>query len=236
MIQLFQWPSQGKLPNSGVFCMKLESYLRFMKIDHKVVSTTSMSESPKRTMPYVKIDGVYQSDSRLIIERLDSKMITPIDQHLSPEQRALSTAYIGMLEKHLVPIMIYYRWYAPKGWDQFSRLIFSGAPSLVRIMIGGLMRRGTLKRLHASGLSRHTESEIYSFAKEDIESLAFLLGKKQFAFGDRLSLLDLVLFSVIGNILYGNVEMPLIAEIQRHQQLVDHAERVLNLVYQKSFA
>ena len=68
MINLYQWPSDGKLPNGGFFCMKLESYLRLQQIDHKVYSVTSFGKSPKQTMPYIEKDGTFKSDSQIIID------------------------------------------------------------------------------------------------------------------------------------------------------------------------
>lgn len=236
MIKLYQWPAQEKLANSGIFCMKLESYLKLMKIDHTVTSTTSVGKSPKKTMPYIEKDGEFISDSRLIIEMLDAKMPVPIDQHLTSEQRALSTAYIAMLENHLVQVLAYYRWQSDSGWSQFSRLMFSGAPAVIRVLIGGVMRKGMIKNLYKNGIGRHTEPEVRSFGQKDIDSLANLLGNKPYVFGDKISLLDLVMFSVLSNILHGQVDMPLVAITKSHSNLVAHAERVLNLVYQKSYA
>jgi glutathione S-transferase len=206
-----------------------------MKIDHTVVTTTSMSASPKKTMPYAEINGKLVSDSRLIIGMLDAKLPSPIDHHLTPEQRSMSTAYSAMIENQLFQILAYFRWQDEKGWKQFAPIIFAGAPALVRIVIGGFMRRGELKSLHSHGMGRHSEDEICQFAKEDIESIALLLGQKSFVFGERLSLLDLVVYSITSNIMYGKVEMPLIGMIQSHPNLVAHIDRVSQQVFQKNF-
>lgn len=156
MINLYQWPSDGKLPNGGFFCMKLESYLRLQKIEYKVHTTTSFGKSPKQTMPYIEKDGVYKSDSQIIIDELERSSHSALNSHLTDEQRAHSHAYQMMLEEHLIPIAIYFRWFPESGWNQFSRFMFYGAPSFVRVVIGGVLRKKRMKTMHAVGLSRHT--------------------------------------------------------------------------------
>jgi glutathione S-transferase len=234
-LKLYQWPSNGDLPNSGVFCMKLESYLKLAQIPHEVVSTTSMGKSPKKTMPAIDMNGTFMSDSQLIIEHLEKTSKQPIDGFLSKEQQATANTYRRMLEHHLVNIMIYFRWAPEAGWKQFSHVVFGTAPALVRALVGPMVRKGSVKRLQTMGIGRHAPDELVAFAKQDIESIASLLGEKKFIFGDTISTLDLTLYSVIANILYGNVEMPLIALVKSQANLVQHASRVMKQVYGRDF-
>ncbi|MBK7962580.1 MAG: glutathione S-transferase family protein [Bdellovibrionales bacterium] len=229
MIHLYQWPPGRKIPNLGPFCMKLEAYLRISGLEHRVISTTSLSKSPKKTMPFAEIDGQLISDSQVIIEILEKRSPRPMDFHLNAEQRAHAVAYRGMLETHLVPILVHFRWVEEAGWAQFGPRVFGKVPALIRPLISGHMRRQVIKRLNSLGVSRHSVSELCEFAQADISAVANLLGTKQFVFGSEVSTLDLVIFSVIGNILEGDVDMPLIDIVKGHQNLVDHMHRVLAL-------
>ena len=233
MINLYQWPSDGKLPNGGFFCMKLESYLRLQKLEHKVHSVSSFGKSPKQTMPYIERDGVYTSDSQLIIDELESKSKEALNAHLTEDQRAQAHAYQMMLEEHLIPIVIYFRWYPDSGWRQFSRIMFHGAPALVRVMIGGLLRGKRLRAMHSTGLSRHSVDELVLFARRDLSAISRLLGDKDYFFNGKPSLLDIVAYTVVSNILMGGVEMPLIGEVKKYPNLVSHAERMMKLVFQR---
>lgn len=232
MIHLYQWPRGRKIPNLGPFCMKLEAYLRISGLEHRVTATTSLSKSPKRTMPFAEIDGQLISDSQIIIEILEKRSPRPMDFHLTPEQRAHTVAYRGMLETHLIPILVHFRWVAEAGWAQFAPRVFGKIPRLIRPLISGYLRRQVIKRLDSLGVSRHSTSELCDFAQADVAAVANLLGTKQFVFGSEISTLDLVIFSVIGNILEGEVDMPLIEIVKGHQNLVDHLHRVLTLFEQ----
>jgi glutathione S-transferase len=234
-LKLYQWPPLADLPNAGVFCMKLESYLRLTKIPHEIVTTRSMGKSPKKTMPSIETDGQAMSDSQLIIEHLEKKSASPVDAFLSAEQRAQANAYRRMLEHHLVNILIYFRWVPQDGWNQFSRVVFAGAPSLVRTVIGSQIRKGSVQRLQAMGLGRHAPQELLAFARQDLESIALFLGDKPFVFGTQISTLDLTVFSLFSNILYGGVEMPLQACVRAHSNLVVHASRVMQQIFGRDF-
>ena len=235
MIHLYQWPRGRRIPNLGPFCMKLESYLRISGLEHRVTSVTSLSKSPKKTMPFVEIDGELISDSQVIIERLEQGRPDPMDTHLNEEQRAHAIAYRGMLEAHLVPMLVHFRWVDNRGWSQFALLAFAKLPAFFRLTIGAMVRRQVIRRLFSQGVSRHTESELSEFARKDLSAVAYLLGDKQFVFGSRISTLDLVIFSVVGNILEGEVDMPLVNIAKAHQNLVDHTRRMLTLFEQSQF-
>lgn len=233
MIHLYQWPSDGKLPNSGFFCMKLESYLRLQKIDYKVHTVNSFGKSPKQTMPYIEKDGVFKSDSQLIINEFEAKSSESLNRHLTAEQDSQSIAYQMMLENHLIPIIIYFRWFPDSGWRQFSRKMFHGAPSLIRVLVGGLLRKQKLKSMHSVGLSRHSPEELTELASKDLKSISILLGNNDYFFNNKPCLLDIVAFTVTSNILLGTVDMPLIDEVKKYPNLVKHADRMMMLAFQR---
>jgi glutathione S-transferase len=215
MITLFQWPSKTKLPNSGMFCLKLESYLRLQKIPYKAESTIKIEKSPKKTMPYIERNGKLMADSQLIIEMLEREPSLPMDSHLTPVQKSQSTAYRLMLENQLVYIVMYYRWIAETGWHTWSRQLFDGAPGFIRVLIGGSMRKDIRKLIHGVGVSRHSEEEILNMAKNTLSACSVLIGEKKYAFGDKVSTLDTMVFSVVANILWSEVPNPLIEIVKK---------------------
>jgi glutathione S-transferase len=234
-LKLYQWPSNGDVPNGGIFCMKLETYLKLTDTPHEVVPTRSMSQSPKGTMPFIERSGSFMSDSQLIIEMLERESKAPLDGFLKPEQRAESNAYRRMVEFHLANILISFRWVPDEGWNQFSRQIFAGAPAPIRLAIGGIMRRSTTGRLKKMGIARHSLDELTAFAKADLESLSLRLGDRPFFFGDKPSTLDITVYSVLGNILYDGVEKPLVAAVRAFPNLVAHTSRVMKAAFGRDF-
>jgi glutathione S-transferase len=234
-MKVYQWASEGVLPNSSPFCMKLETYLKIMKIDHTIVPTNNIGKSPKKTMPYIEVDGLLISDSQFIIEMLEKKQQNPMDGFLDDKQKALALCVRYTFENELVYILMYYRWLVEKGWNTFSRVMFSNVPSVVRILVGGILRKSVLKTLHSQGVSRHSEEEILSKSENIIAAASSFLGTNSFFFGEKVSTLDLVVYSMVANVLYGGVENPLIEQIKKHQNLVEHSSRVLKLGFDRSF-
>lgn len=235
MITLYQWPTKTSLPNSGMFCLKLESYLRLMKIEHNVMPTVNMSKSPKKTMPYIEMDGNFISDSQIIMNMFEKKSSNPMDGYLNSQQISLTAAYRSLIENKLVNSIIYFRWFTDLGWAQFSRLIFSGAPAPVRIIFGGHMRKNTIKTLYRTGFSRHSEIEILEFADQALSSAAELLGNQNYVFGDKISTLDLSLFAITANILHSQINTPLITLVQKYPRLSAHCERVMQHAFDRGF-
>ena len=65
-------------------------------------------------------------------------------------------------------------------------------------------KRNILRQLKASGITNLTNNEIYSKAERDLKAIADYLGSKEYFFNDRISLVDIVVFSFIINMLDSN--------------------------------
>merc|ERR1712045_1040995 len=60
-------------------------------------------------------------------------------------------------------------------------------------------RKG-LKRVRSNGMGVHTAEEIENFGKKDLQTLSEMLGDKEFFFGSEPAMLDLVVFSQVGQL------------------------------------
>jgi glutathione S-transferase len=237
MIKLFQWPSKSKLPNTGLFCMKLETYLKLQKIEYKVEPTIKIEQSPKKTMPFIERNGTLMADSQLIIEMLEKESSKPLDGHLTLTQKSHATAYRLMLENQLLYILMHYRWNVDEGWNVFSRQIFEGAPGIIRIIFGGKMRKESRAVIHTSGISRHSEKDILEMGELVLSACSQQLGENKYFFGSQPSTLDCMLFSMVSNILYAGVPNPLISSIQKkYANLEKFAEAMAQEVFGRSFS
>ena len=233
MIKLYQFPSPKCFPNFSPFCVKLETYLKLANIPYENVFTLSMKKNPKKLIPFIEINGKIMGDSTLIIDFLKTQYGDRVDHHLSKEQQAISYAFISMIENHMYPFGIYFRWVDKIGFSQFRELVFAKAPKIIKLIIGNTLSKKIARRLHLQGISRFTLEEMMHIVSGDLEALSTYLGDKPFFFGDRPSLLDIVSFAMIGNTSLIPIETALKALTlePRFSNLVEHARKMLTIFY-----
>eukprot|EP01083_Nonionella_stella_P209943 760548_1 len=77
----------------ATFTGKIESYLKYNKIDHEVNDTTAFFPQPMSKSPWITYDGMHTADSQLIIQRLNESFGIDNDSHLTAEQRQISFAF-----------------------------------------------------------------------------------------------------------------------------------------------
>ena len=232
MITLHQFPASKAFPNLSPFCVKLETYLKLAKIPYQIKYTMDPRSAPKQKMPYITDEnGKKIGDSTLIIELLKTKHGDILDAHLSSEQRAISVAFQRLLEDNLVQIMMYFRWTDTVGWDYYSKILFAGLPAFPALFVPKLIRKQVKKGLWIRGVSRHETQEILGIATTDFKSLSDYLGSNEYFFNGKVSSLDIISFSVMGNILSdeGVTEVGKLA--RKYQNLVAHVERMRKLAW-----
>ena len=64
-----------------------------------------------------------------------------------------------------------------------------------------------LKRVRSNGMGVHTAEEIETFGKKDLLTLSEMLGEKEFFFGSEPAMLDLVVFSQVGQLVMVDSEV-----------------------------
>jgi glutathione S-transferase len=204
MLKLYQFAPIENLPNASPFCMKLEMYLRLAKIPYEIVITPRPSQAPKGKLPFIEDNGKTIGDSKFIIAYLKKQYGDPLDGHLTNEQQALALAIQCLLEEHFYWIAVYSRWIDPAGWAATKPRFFNKSPLLLKLILPSMIRRYMKKQLHAQGMGRHTQEEIYQMGREDISALAALLGEKPFMLGNEVSSIDAAIYATLANILVLN--------------------------------
>lgn len=207
--------------NASPFVGKLETWLRIAGLPY-AFQPGNPFKAPKGKVPYVDIDGELVGDSQLIIERLKEKHRLTLDDHLSPEQRALGHAVRRMLEEGTYFCTVYTRWVRPEGWAVYKPLMGKVIPGLVL----ALVRRNVRKSVHSQGTGRHSDEQILSFAAADFVALATLLGDKPYLLGDRPTSVDATAYAFANGLVSFTGCAALKQVADQHPNLAAYVERM----------
>ena len=211
MIKLHQFKSAFDLPNLSPFCMKVETYLRMAGLEYETVLVTIPSKLPKGKAPIIEDNGQMIADSTFIIRYLEKAYNVDLDSGLSKKQRVLGWAFGRMLEEHYYWLLVYSRWLDDRSWPTMKKAFFDQLPPVARFVVPTILRNRQRRNLHAQGIGRHSEEEIYELAKADLMSVAEELGDKPFFMGESPTTIDAIVYSFIAN----SIQTPLKTPIQQ---------------------
>ena len=146
-----------------------------------------------------------QSNDYLItLATKEEKMVMPME--LDAEQKNIQHAMISLAEKNIHFAIL--SWQCSnientlKGYNiNLQTYLNSKAPlALLKLFFKNNFCKSGLKMVKSNGFSQSTSEEIEQLAKNDLKVLAEMLGEKEFFFGNAASLLDLVVFSHLGQV------------------------------------
>jgi len=212
MIKLHQFAPAFGLPNASPFCMKLETYLRMASLPFELVNSGDVLKAPKRKLPYIDDDGTLVADTSFIIEHLKARYGDALDAALSPQQRAVATAFQRLFEENLYWAVVQTRWAEDAGWQKTRQAFFGTLPAPLRWFLPTLARRGLLAEMRGQGMGRHSAAEIQAIGCRDVTAVADFLADKPYMLGEQPSSLDATAHAFLANLLWAPVDSPL----QRH--------------------
>jgi len=212
MVYLFQFTRSPQIPSISPFCLKLESWLKLHGIKYQNVDHKCKHRSKKGMLPFIELNGEEIADSNMIIETLSKKFEKEMPAELSQDQKNVQHAMVAMVENHLHWTIVYWK---SKDVDNILKgyklniqtAIGSKAPaSLLNFYFKYTFCRKGLKRVRSNGMGVHTAEEIENFGKKDLQTLSEMLGDKEFFFGSEPAMLDLVVFSQVGQLVMVDTE------------------------------
>ena len=206
MIHLHQLPKlAGKEYSCSPFCLKMELYLKVMNFNYENNFSLELNKSPTGKMPFIEEGGRKFADSNLIIEHLENEHGVFLDKSLSKEQRAISNAFIRLCEDSLYDVGVYARWcdVDNKLWKK-SFIEFAKLPKLMSGLVYGAAKKNITRQLQSSGLLVLTNREIYRRAEKDLKSISDYLNSREHFFNEKVSLVDIVVFSFLQIMLDGS--------------------------------
>lgn len=216
--------------------MKLEAFLKLSEIPYVVNEFQNPSEGPKGKGPFIEFDGKKMGDSTLIMEFLTKKYDITFSEKLTLEQQAISHSFQMMLEERLYWAMVYSRWIEDHNWETLKPVFFGKLPPVVKNVVSSMARKSVVKTLGTQGLGRHSRSEIYDFAKRDIDAIAHFLGDKPYFHGNEIHEIDLCIYSFMPNLTIKEFNSPLKGYVERHANIMRHTNRIDKLLEKKSKA
>ena len=231
MLKLYQFERTWGIPNLSPFCCKIETYLRFARIDHEIQAALP-TRAPKGKLPYIIDNDTELADSRFIVLHLKSAH-RDLDHELTDQDQAIAIAMLRLIEEHLFWIALYSRWqYTDENWQINKAAIFSALPPIIRDIGANLTRRKIQQQIYGHGTGRHQPDEIFTLGKQDIDTLATLLGDKKYFFGTQPTTLDASAFGLLINIIGCPIESPLKEYGLSKDNLIDYVDRIMGEYYQ----
>ena len=214
MIKLYQFAPAFGLPNASPFCMKLETYLRMAGLPFELDNSGNVMKAPKRKLPYIDDGGTVVADTSFIIDHLKRHYGDPLDAALTPQERAMATAFQRLFEEDLYWAVVHTRWADDAGWAKTRAAFFGAMPAPLRWVLPPLARRGLLAEMRGHGMGRHSVAEIESIGCRDVTAIADFLADKPFMLGALPTSLDATAHAFLANLLWAPIESP----IRRHAQ------------------
>jgi len=222
-IKVFQFPRLFAIPNLSPFCAKLETWLRIAGLAYEVVDTGNPRNAPKGKLPFIEDGGVRIADTSLIIEHLKKTRGTDPDAWLDPGQRATAILVQRTLEEHYAFVLLYTHFIRDQGWKH-TAATFDGVPSLIRPLVGRLVRGQMRKILRYQGLSRHSDQEIIEFALQDWMAILKVMGAGPYFFGARPASVDAIVFATLASTILTPIESPIRDYLKSEPRCVQYVE------------
>lgn len=231
MLTLYQFPAPWDVCSASCFCAKVEAFLRWQGLDHDIRNGLSLSGAPKGKVPFIEDEHGRIGDSEFIIAYLCRKHGLAPDATLSPAQQGTSRAIRYLCEEGLYRAMSYYRFVDDAGWAVIRTSFIHALPLWMRPLAGWKIRRYVKHQLEQQGIARHSAAEIAQMAEADLQALADMLGDQPYFFGDQMHLADIVVFSVIVNLVTPPFDNPVTQTARAMPSLVAHCQRVKRMCF-----
>jgi len=207
-VYLYQSPRTPQIPSISPQELKLESWLKLQGITYENVDHKAKFTSKNGTLPFIEFNGQEVVDSA-IIKILGDKFGQDMSGHLDQEQRNVEHAMMKMVENHLYWAIMHWR---TSNVDNTIKAYKIHLPSFYgsKIPVGILnmhfkfnICRKTQKKVKSQGMGN-----IEEMSKNDLTVLSNMLAEKEFMFGDNPSMLDMVVFSHLAQLIMVETDYP----------------------------
>lgn len=226
--------------SASPFCLKVEAYLRAMKIDYEAVEHFELLERFSRhKLPVIQYNQELVQDSGAILKFLEERVVPASANHtkaadhdLSEKEKDMSAMVTVMMENSLAQIITTIRWKSELGWPAFKQFIFGKFKFPLSIIAPFVARRNTVSMLKAGGFGRYTDEELIAQASNLLAILSRLLGKNKFLFGDKFHTVDATVYGTLFQYITIDLDTPVHRAARSHDNLVSYVKRMEELINQ----
>lgn len=232
MIRLHQYPPMFGIANPSPFCMKLETWLRMAKLPFEIVHVVNPRKGPKGKVPWIEDGGRTIADSSFIIDFLTKTYGDRLNARLDGAQRATALALQRLIEDHLYWAIAHGRFLDDEVWPSTKTQFLAGFPAPLRPLIGRVVRKTIAKSLYMHGLGRHSQSELYGLACDDLTALSTMLDGKPYFFGEEPTELDATAYGFLAQVLWAPGPRRTRQHMERTGNLPAFCERIKRTFYE----
>ncbi|KAF2172453.1 hypothetical protein M409DRAFT_63135 [Zasmidium cellare ATCC 36951] len=229
-------------PSFNPGCLKWQTYLRFFDIPFRTVPSSNHA-SPSGMLPFLQpavstpetINALDPIPSNKLKKWLVSqKTVNSVEESADIRYEA----YASLLDNRIRKAWLYQLYLEPRNSPLVKRLYIAPCSSqpLVQKAIAHQLRSAAALELEKSAGSNVLSAlDLLNDAEEAFQTLADSLGQDQWFFGQKYpGLFDASVFAYAGLILdeaFGWKHNPLQELLSKHENLVDHRNRVTELYY-----
>ncbi len=230
MITLHTFGPMFGLPDPSPFVTKADVLLKMSGLPYRTV-IGDLRKAPKGKLPYFEDEGRIMGDSTLMRLHLEQRYGIDFDKPLSAAEKGIAWSVEKLLEDHLYWALVQARWVNDQNFDKGPRHFFDAAPALIRPLIVAMVRRQVRKTLHAHGLGRHSDAEVFAMAARGIDAVAAVLGDKPYLMGTQACGADATVFAFVAGTLTPYFETALRTHAEKHRNLVAYCDRMMRTFY-----
>ncbi|EFA77488.1 glutathione S-transferase domain-containing protein [Heterostelium album PN500] len=213
---------------SNQYVMIIVIQYLFPNINIRTTKTITESFENGAKKPFIRYNGELISDSQNIIEFLTEKFNVTSLKLKDEQQEAEAHLLRRYIDDCFYWNLVYSRWCDPVFSPAAVRSMLASVPPMLTGILSGMAKSYVAKQLYNAGIGRCPRDEIYSVAIKDVNSIAKRLGDREFLFNDKLSVVDISLFSMLVQLIYVIEATPISEAIKSNKNLVDYVERIQN--------
>ncbi|HID46329.1 MAG TPA: glutathione S-transferase family protein [Chromatiaceae bacterium] len=216
-VVLHQFRAFWGLPNASPYCMKVETYLRWARIDYRI-EICDPRRSPSGQIPFITVGSETITDSQRIIEYFESQRGGSLDQSLSKDRRSEAWFVRTRVEEVLYWQITYMRWGDPQGWACFLPDLKQYLSGWKRAVLPYMIRIQLLRQMRRHDLTPRDVTGSYASGVRVLDQLSHYLADKPFFMGEQIRSLDMSLYAFLANI----IDQPHTNRLQEHARTLDN--------------
>jgi len=207
-VYLYQSSRTPRIPSISPQELKLESWLKLQGIPYENIDHKAKLSSKNGTLPFIEFNGKEVADIA-VIKTLADKFGKDMSAHLNQEQKIVEHAMMKMVENHLYWAIMHWR---TSNVDNTVKAYKIHLPSFM----GSKVPLGLLNMYFKFNFCKKVQKKVKSLGitnidemgRNDLNVLSDMLAEKEFMFGDEPSMLDMVVYSHLAQLVMVEADYP----------------------------